>query len=81
MWICEEEGRKTFFGGGPEVDGFGKVVHFLLLVVEMVRGRATATGELMSEEGALFGYHPGSLTESFEMHGPYTVCTVKMIML
>ena len=23
----EKGGRKTFFGGGPEVDGFGKVVH------------------------------------------------------
>ncbi len=23
----EVEGRGTFFGGGPEVDGFGKVIH------------------------------------------------------
>ena len=44
-------------------------------------GARAATGELMSEEGAWFGYHPGSLTESFEMHGPYTVSTLKMIML
>ena len=27
-WICEEDGGDTFFCGGPEVDGFGKVVHF-----------------------------------------------------
>ena len=22
-WRCEKGGGKTFFGGGPEVDGFG----------------------------------------------------------
>ena len=80
-WICKERGRDTFFCGGPEVDGFGKMVHCFCWWWRWW-GRARATnGELVSEEGAWCGYHPGSLTESCEMHGPYSASTVKMIML
>lgn len=43
--------------------------------------RELATGELVSEGGAWFGYHAASLTESFDMHCSYTVSAVEIIML
>ena len=39
--------------------------------------RELATGKLVSEGGAWFGYHAASWTESFDMHCSYIVSAVE----
>ena len=43
--------------------------------------RELATGKLVSEGGAWFGYHAASWTESLDMHCSYIVSAVEMILL
>ena len=69
----EEREGKTFFGGGPEVDGFGKVIHFLLLVEEMVGMRATCYWGANERRSSMVWQSCGKLDEVFRDAWP-VVC-------